>query len=209
MWPFISKCLNPLYPRILCVRFGWNWPSGSWVKGLLTVINVFSLCGKYLPLEKWKTLKLNKFEFPLPKNPLCPVWLKLAHWFWRRFSKVVNIFSICCYYLTLEKGQGPSFERNWIPLTQGCSVPSLVEIGPVVLENKSSMYFHCVAIISLWQRAWPNMGTNLNRLHLECCMSSTLELDSVIPKKLICEKIWMDIDFNYVFHYVAIIISLW
>ena len=31
--------------------------------------------------------------------------------------------------------KGPSFERNWIPLTQGCSVPRLVEIGPMVLEN--------------------------------------------------------------------------
>ena len=32
MWPFISKRLNPLYPRILCSKFGRNWPSGSWVK---------------------------------------------------------------------------------------------------------------------------------------------------------------------------------
>ena len=24
------KNLNPLYPRMLCAKFGWNWPSGSW-----------------------------------------------------------------------------------------------------------------------------------------------------------------------------------
>ena len=118
------------------------------------------------PLEKCIALNLNKFEFPLPKNTLCHVWLKSAHRFWRRFSKVVNFFFNFCYYLPLEKGQGPSFERNWIPLTQGCSVPSLVEIGLVVLENKSSMCFHYVAFISLWQKAWPFIGTNLNRLHL-------------------------------------------
>ena len=28
-WPFIWTNLNPLYPGILCVKFSWNWPSGS------------------------------------------------------------------------------------------------------------------------------------------------------------------------------------
>ena len=27
--PFIWTNLNPLYPRKLCAKFGWNWPSGS------------------------------------------------------------------------------------------------------------------------------------------------------------------------------------
>ena len=40
------------------------------------------------------------------------------------------------------------------------------EICPVVLEKKMSMYFHFVSIISLWQRAWPFIRTNLNCLHL-------------------------------------------
>ena len=26
---FICKYLNPLHPEMLCVMFGWNWPSGS------------------------------------------------------------------------------------------------------------------------------------------------------------------------------------
>ena len=29
MGPFIWTNLNPLHPRILCAKFGWNWPSGS------------------------------------------------------------------------------------------------------------------------------------------------------------------------------------
>ena len=28
-WPFIWTHLNPLYPRMLCAKFGWNWPCGS------------------------------------------------------------------------------------------------------------------------------------------------------------------------------------
>ena len=27
--PFILINLNPLYTRMLCVKFGWNWPSSS------------------------------------------------------------------------------------------------------------------------------------------------------------------------------------
>ena len=33
-----------------------------------------------------------------------------------------------------------SLEQTWIPITQGCFVPSLVEIGPVVLEKKMKMW---------------------------------------------------------------------
>ena len=28
--PFIWTNLNPLHPRMLCAKFGWNWHSGSW-----------------------------------------------------------------------------------------------------------------------------------------------------------------------------------
>ena len=38
--------------------------------------------------------------------------------------------------LPLKEGGGPSFEQTWIPFTQGWFVPSLVEIGPAVLEKK-------------------------------------------------------------------------
>ena len=61
------------------------------------------------------------------------------------------------------------FEQNWIPFTQGCFVPSLVEIGSVVLEKKisliSTMYFHYFVIISPWKRAGPFIWTNLYPLH--------------------------------------------
>ena len=39
----------------------------------------------------------------------------------------------------LGKGYGSSFEQTWIPLTQGCSMPSLVESGQVVLEKKMKL----------------------------------------------------------------------
>ena len=30
--PFIWTNMNPLYPWMLCAKFGWNWPSGFWVE---------------------------------------------------------------------------------------------------------------------------------------------------------------------------------
>ena len=57
-----------------------------------------------------------------------------------------KIFKFCQCIFTISslsplgKGRGPSFEQIWIPFTQGCFVPSLVEIGPVVLEKKMKMW---------------------------------------------------------------------
>ena len=69
-----------------------------------------------------------------PKDALCQLWLKLALWFWRRrVLKFDNVFS------PLGKGRGHSVEQTWIPISQGCFVPNLVEIGPVVLEKKMKM----------------------------------------------------------------------
>ena len=49
------------------------------------------------------------------------------------------IFAISLLF-PLGKGPGPSFDQTWIPFTQGCFVPSLVEISPVVLEKKMKMW---------------------------------------------------------------------
>ena len=85
--PFIWTNLNPLHPRMFCAKFGWNWLSGSGEEDFLNFVNLFSLFLNYLHLEKGMALHLNKFESPSPKDALCQVWLKLAHWFLRRSRK--------------------------------------------------------------------------------------------------------------------------
>ena len=121
-----------------------------WRRRFFNFVNVFSLLCNYLPLEKGRALHLNKFESPSSKDALCKVWLKLAQWVWRRrFLYFVNVFSPFCNYISpLEKEQGPSFEQTWIPFTQGCFVPSLVEIGSVVLERKFFKICQCIFAIS-------------------------------------------------------------
>jgi hypothetical protein len=94
----------------------------------------------YLPFEEDLALYLNNLEFPLLKDNLYQVWLKVAGWFWRRRSlKIFSVFLLFCYYLPLEKGNPihlNNLEQFRSLSPQGWFVPNLIRIGPVVLEKK-------------------------------------------------------------------------
>ena len=66
----------------------------------------------------------------------------MGRWF-LNFGKIFSLLS------PLGKGHGPSFEQTWFPITQGCFVPSLVEIGSVVLKKKILKVGQCIFAISL------------------------------------------------------------
>ena len=139
---FIWTNLDSLHPRMLCVKFGWNWPRGSGEKDFfLNFVNVYLPFHNYIPLEKSGALHLNKLEFPSPRIAMCQDWLKLATWFsTRRFLNFVNVLSLFCVIISTWKKVGPSFDKIWIPFTRECFVPSLVEISPVILEKKMKMW---------------------------------------------------------------------
>ena len=56
---------------------------------------------------------------------------------------------------------GSSFEQTWIPFTQGCFVPNLVEIGPVVLEKKIFKFRQSI------------FATLIRKAHLSLCLRWT------------------------------------
>ena len=80
--------------------------------------------------------------------------------------KSTNIYK---YHNVDSEKKGFSFEQTWIPITQGCTVAGLIEIGPVVLEKKifliSSTYFRCFVIKPPWKRAGPFIWTILSPFH--------------------------------------------
>ena len=79
------KKLDSLHPRMLCAKSGWIGPVVLERRFLNFVIMImFSLFRKYLPLEIGVVLYFKKLESPSPKDALCQVWLKLAHWFLKR-----------------------------------------------------------------------------------------------------------------------------
>ena len=105
---FIRTNLNPLHPSMLCASFveigpvvlekTFNFRQCIFVNDLCKVwlklaqwfwrrrsiqfVNVFWLFPNYLPLEKGRTLYLNKLYSLSLKDALCQVWLKMAQWFW-------------------------------------------------------------------------------------------------------------------------------
>ena len=58
----------------------------------------------------------------------------------KKFFKISSMYFRYFVIISPWKGRGPTFEETWIPSTQGCFVPSLVEIGPVVLEKKMKLW---------------------------------------------------------------------
>ena len=50
-YPFIWRNLNSFPPRIICIQFGWNSPSGFGEENFLYYVHVFSLFRYYIP---WK-----------------------------------------------------------------------------------------------------------------------------------------------------------
>ena len=162
-WPFIWINMNPLHPRMLCTMFGWNCPSGSGER----ILNIFNIILKFcfhLPLDRSVVVHLNKFESPPSKDVLYHLCLKLA-------SMVLEkkIFKYFQYNFTillsspLGEGRGRSFEQIWIPSIQGCFVPSLLEIGLVVLEKKILQYFQYNFTISLLSPHEKGVAFHLNK----------------------------------------------
>ena len=71
----------------------------------------------------------------------------------KKVIKLLQCIFVISLFSPLGKGRDPLFEKKTlIPFIQGSFVPSLVEIGHVVLEKKdfliSSMYFSCFVVIS-------------------------------------------------------------
>ena len=131
-WSFIWTNLN-LFTRgytlyQVCLKLAQLF----W-RRFLKVVNSFLLFPNYLPFGKDMALQLNKLESPSPRNTLCQVWLKMA-----QCMVLEKIFKSCQILSPLGRAW-PFIWINFIPFTQGYFVPSLVEIGPVVLEKKMKM----------------------------------------------------------------------
>ena len=81
-------------------------------------------------------------------------------------------------FLTLWEFIGSSFEETWIPYTQGCFVPRLFEIGPVVLEKKIFKFCQCILLFRKYLLLEKGRG-----LHL-------IKLESPLPKDGLCQ-VWL------------------
>ena len=101
-------------------------------------------------LLNWYGRYLYIVEFPSPKEALRR-WVEIGPLV--PYLKIFKKFNQCILAISqlspLGKGYGPLFEQCWIPLIQGCFVPSLVEIGLMVLKGKNFKFRQCAFAILL------------------------------------------------------------
>ena len=116
-----------------------------WRRFFKIFVNVFSLFRNYLTLQKGGTLHLNKIEYPLSKNALCKVWLKLAQWFLGR-----NFFLILTMYFRYFEIISP-----------------LKRAGPFIWINLNPLYPRMLCA-KFWRRRWKCEKFNLRqRRHVQ------------------------------------------
>ena len=106
--------LNPLYPRMLCAKFGWNWPSGSGEKDFLISSMYFRY---FIIISPWKRRgpSLEQIWIPFTQGWFVPS-SSLTQIDSMDLEKIFKFCNVFCYFVisSLGKGQGPSFEQIWI-----------------------------------------------------------------------------------------------
>ena len=117
--PFFGTNLNPLHQRLLCAKFGWNWPSGSGEEDLY--YNVLMCFSNFIIISPWKRIgpSFEITRIPFTQGYFEPSLVKLSKGFWRRrFFKFINVFSPFCNYLPLEKGGALHLNKLESPSTK-------------------------------------------------------------------------------------------
>ena len=122
-------------------------------KKIFNFANVFSLFLNYLPLEEGRALHLNKLKSPSPKDALCQVWLKLAQWFWRRrFLNFINVFSLFCNYLPLEKGGALHLNKLKSPSHEDALCQVWLKLAQCLWRRR---FFNFVTVFSIFRNYLP------------------------------------------------------
>ena len=98
----------------------------------------------------------------------------------------------------LRKGCGPSFDLIWIPFTQGCFLPSLVEIDPVVLEKKILKVCQCIFAISLLTPLGKGRGPSFEQTWIlitqGCFVPGLVKIGPVVLEKIKMWKVYRQTD---------------
>ena len=107
--------------------------------------------------------------------------LKMAQWFWRtRFLKVVNVFSLFCNDLPLEKGEALHLEKLDSPSSKDALCQVLLKLAQWFWRRR---FFSFVKIFSLFRNYLPlEKG---GALHLN-------KLESPSPKDALCQ-VWLNL----------------
>ena len=82
------------------------------------------------PFGKWCVPSFHWLEFPSFKETSCMYQVCLKYWSWNRLT-YFRYFAV----ITSWKRAWSFIWKNFTPFIQGCFLPSLAEIGPVLLRR--------------------------------------------------------------------------
>ena len=120
-------------------------------------------------------------------------WWILAQEFWRKrfFFNSVDVFSLFCNYLHLEKCRVLHLNKLQNPSQKDSLCPVWLKLAQWFLRRR---YFNFVNVFSLLRyylplkRAGSFISTNLNSLYLRMFVSNLVDIGSVIMEKKM--KMW-------------------
>ena len=94
-YPLLLYKLESLSPKNELYQVWLKMAQWFWRRRFLNNPSPFLHFSDYLPFEENLALYFNNFEFPVSKDDLYQVWLKLACWFWRRRFLYKYSFPYC------------------------------------------------------------------------------------------------------------------
>ena len=120
---------------------------GPWLWRVMFVIVINTFCYLGIVFSE-KRVELSILKSLTCSHPrvfmLCLVEIGQVVWE-KRILSVINIFSVLYRF---GKGRGPSFKQTWITFNPEYSVPSFVDFGCIVLEERTVKYHHCIYAVS-------------------------------------------------------------
>ena len=188
---------------------------GPFLQNLESSSSKYALCQVWLKLAKWFRRKrfsnLGKMYFwyfviispwkrvhvcpfictnliPFTQeNQLCQVWLKLPHWFLRRFLNIIYVYSLFYnYFNPLGKGCGPSFDQmnSFHPRMLCAKIGWNWPTGSCEEDFSNFVnVFTLFVSMSSRKRALPFIWINLKPFPQWCFVSCLVEIDPVVLKK--------------------------
>ena len=125
-----------------------------WRRRVFNLINVFSLFSNYLPRGKGRGPSFEQTWIPFIQECFVLSLVEIGSVVLEKkiFKFCQYIFAILLLYVIIFpwKRWDPSFEQTWIPFTQGCFVPSLVEIGQSFWRRRLSRFVNVFLLLSLF-----------------------------------------------------------
>ena len=155
--PFIWTNLNPLYPRMLCAKFGWNWPSGSGeeyenVKSLQTDGRTDGQTDRQTDRQKtddrWSEKLTWAFRIRWAKNRIYVSNLCTIFFHWIRLS-VLNLFSSS----KLKAQVSFSDRRSSVCLSVRLTVRSYVRLSVICSYFQLLLKNHWANFNQTWNKA--------------------------------------------------------